>query len=1061
MVGLPYQDIAEMGWDTLEAKLRASTHGSTRGTADEQPLAEYFGDAEYRDLQQLAEQAHMLRSRAPALGNVVLLPGIMGSQLTTVDSAGDEDLIWVHLGRLALGRIERLQLTPDGAGETNPAFQVKATSIDKRTYTRAMLWLRTRWHVEAFAYDWRQDIDYAADALAKFIGDTFGEQPVHLVAHSMGGLVARNFIRRHRALWGRMRQNDPSRGGRLIMLGTPNFGSFAIPQALTGVEPLVRLLAAADVEHNLTELLAILNTFVGTYQLLPAPSKIPVPTQAIYRQQSWGPFFVLQKHLERALQFHSELEKAETIDPERMIYIAGSGQETVAGLRIVAPGEFDYALTYDGDGRVPHALGLLPDVPTYYVNAAHGDLVRDEGVLMALDELLAHGCTTSLAKSPPRARTIQVDGMLWRRSMDEPHISHALEDIAQRAKHDQASPDEVRMAEESLMRAGLGQAQATKPLARVDKRTRRSKVPERVPLRVEVVLGDITRVEAPVVVVGHYKGIPPVRAEGAIDEALAFWISRIAARGMIGADLGELFFVPVLNQQIAAKAVLLAGMGEPGQFSRNDLRYLSTNVAYAVAALGLDRFASVLIGSGEGNLPKEGALRAMLRGVGDALMRLNTRERLQQVILIERDETYFAEMADIVQRLAQDNPIPELQIELSLRKLPAQKHSRRHTKERPVDLPATPLPGTRITVERDRDVFRFSALSETAVIPVREVAVQSHFATGATERLMRSHTREDQEKYGQLLHTYLIPEDFRRVIDDEKPLTLILDRSTAAFPWEMAGFRGTRGPVFFGPHLRLTRQFRTLLSAAPGVAPPLNDRLKVLVIADPAHEPELQLPGARQEGREVVKVLHRFKRRGDLKLEIVERIGPLECDPVEILALLLTDDFDIVHFAGHGSFDENDPARSGWVFGKDCTLSALEIFRARRVPRLVFANACFSAVVTAGQALTAAEMNRQLAGLAQAFFERGVLNYIGTGWPVEDAPASTFAGVFYESILQGDTLGAALAAARQEILHDGSTWGAYQHYGQVEDRLVHRCRNMADTDMTHEAVLAATGRAQS
>jgi hypothetical protein len=87
-----------------------------------------------------------------------------------------------------------------------------------------------------------------------------------------------------------------------------------------------------------------------------------------------------------------------------------------------------------------------------------------------------------------------------------------------------------------------------------------------------------------------------VRAEGAVDEALAFWISRVGARGMIGAELGELFFVPITDHQIAAKTVLLAGMGAPGQFSRSDLQYLSTNVAYAIAALGLDHFASVLIG---------------------------------------------------------------------------------------------------------------------------------------------------------------------------------------------------------------------------------------------------------------------------------------------------------------------------------------------------------------------------------------------------------------------------------------------------------------------------------
>jgi CHAT domain-containing protein len=117
-------------------------------------------------------------------------------------------------------------------------------------------------------------------------------------------------------------------------------------------------------------------------------------------------------------------------------------------------------------------------------------------------------------------------------------------------------------------------------------------------------------------------------------------------------------------------------------------------------------------------------------------------------------------------------------------------------------------------------------------------------------------------------------------------------------------------------------------------------------------------------------------------------------------------------------------------------VSAREIFRARRVPRLVFANACFSSVVTPGQALTAAEMNRQLAGLAEAFFERGIMNYIGTGWPVEDLPAVTFATVFYENVLEGERLGEALSAARQQILDQGPTWGAYQHYGQVAARLV-------------------------
>jgi len=37
-----------------------------------------------------------------------------------------------------------------------------------------------------------------------------------------------------------------------------------------------------------------------------------------------------------------------------------------------------------------------------------------------------------------------------------------------------------------------------------------------------------------------------------------------------------------------------------------------------------------------------------------------------------------------------------------------------------------------------------------------------------------------------------------------------------------------------GLEKKLTRQFRTMLSRPPGTTPPLNDEVRVLVIADPA-----------------------------------------------------------------------------------------------------------------------------------------------------------------------------------------------------------------------------------
>jgi hypothetical protein len=253
----------------------------------------------------------------------------------------------------------------------------------------------------------------------------------------------------------------------------------------------------------------------------------------------------------------------------------------------------------------------------------------------------------------------------------------------------------------------------------------------------------------------------------------------------------------------------------------------------------------------------------------------------------------------------------------------------------------------------------------------------------------------------------------------------------------MACFGNKDRRKYFGPHLKLTRQFRTMLSGVPGIAPPINKSLRVLVIADPSKD--LPLQGAADEGTRVKEIIEECKKRleGQIEIEIESRIGPRECKAVEILALILNQTWDIVHYSGHGIFNSDKPDESGWVFAPGVTLSAREIFRARQVPRLVFANACFSAVCNpGGDPPRAEETNRKLAGLAEAFFERGVQNYIGTGWAVDDAAALQFAEVFYEQAMMGKLLGEALAEARLKIFDLGSTWGAYQHYGQSNARVV-------------------------
>ncbi|UVT21462.1 MAG: CHAT domain-containing protein [Nitrospira sp.] len=1034
----PDRRIHDMDWEEFETQLSGSARRSKSRTVSDQALREHFGSEKLERLQRLADRARSARQKRDVLrGNIIFIPGIMGSELTVTED-GDDDTVWVSFLRLMGGGIKKLQLAPDGSREADSTLRVYPSGLDKDSYAEAILWLKANWNVEPFAYDWRKDLDQAAEGLKGLVESKFKDQPVHLVAHSMGGLVSRNFIRLYPKTWKAMSEPKKVQGGRLIMLGTPNYGSYAIAQAMVAKDKLVKWLAAADLRHDLDEVLDVLNGFVGSYQLLPAYAKLSVPEQSLYDRGTWGRYPILTSHLNRARKFHTDLDVSATTDPERMTYIAGCNQETVCGVRIDAPGMFEFDITLKGDGRVTHALGLLPGVPTYYVDEIHGDLQKHEQVLEAIDEILRTGKTGVLATEPVTARAVRSVPSSRVRAVQDRQDAEEIRQIAEATNANQSSAAERRRAERLLRQAVMVQA-SSKVRAVTDsvpaetyavrkKKTQREKP---ISLNVEIVQGDIRDIKTTAVVVGHYRGVPPVRAVGALDQALEFWISKAVKRGIIGGGLGEVFLIPNVRKSLAANAVILAGMGEYGRFNREDLDLLFANVTYGVTALGWREFATVVVGSGEGNLSLEQAIEGMLQGVGSALRQLKDQGHLETLRIVEYDTNRLKVIKELLNRISQ-NQNDGLKLRVMERQLPKRTHRRQQSKPANQDT----MKGSRITIERDHDVFRFSAIREQAVIPVREITIQSSYAEGAAELLKESRSLEDQQKYGKLLHSYLMPEDFQDMVDIT-PLTLMVDRSTAAFPWEMAAFEQHGKAIFYGPGRQLTRQFRTTLSGPPGlVATTTADSLRVLVIADPAPEVDLQLPGAREEGRTVVKVLQSMKERQGLNISIEQRIGANECDPVELLALILSEEFDLIHYSGHGDFDEKNPSKSGWIFGKENVLSARDVFRARHVPRLIFANACFSGVVRSGKPFTLQESNRSLAGLAQAFFERGVQNYIGTGWPVDDAAALEFAKVFYTEALSGNDLGSSLSKARAAILMSGSTWGAYQHYGQATAKLI-------------------------
>ncbi len=143
-------------------------------------LTAFFGEREYGELQYLARRAVKAKARA---GRVLIIPGIMGSQLGFDRTPPlPRDLLWVDPVDIGAGRLRALRMN---------AAPVRAMGVVLHSYLRLRLHLAASgFDVACVDYDWRLGIDVLGKQLAQRI-EAEPHAYVHLVAHSMGSLVAR------------------------------------------------------------------------------------------------------------------------------------------------------------------------------------------------------------------------------------------------------------------------------------------------------------------------------------------------------------------------------------------------------------------------------------------------------------------------------------------------------------------------------------------------------------------------------------------------------------------------------------------------------------------------------------------------------------------------------------------------------------------------------------------------------------------------------------------------------------------------------------------------------
>jgi hypothetical protein len=340
----------------------------------ERDLAAYFGEHEYRELVALARRAAGVPLTDDA-ARVFVVPGIMGSQLGLKRQPPlPHDILWLDPIDIGVGRLSSLHLS---AGTP-----IVPLGVVLYSYLRLKLNLRASGFAPVlYDYDWRLGVDQLGVALAERIRN----EPVDrilIVAHSMGGLVSRAALA----------QPGMSNVERLVLLGTPNFGSFAPLQALRGTYSVVRKIAGLASRGSPESLAGkIFNTFPSLYHMLPSaqcngcadlfdpsewPRSGPRPNRALLRD---------------ARDIQSKLVQAD----ERISVVVGVGQETVTAVA-KRRDDFVYTITRHGDGTVPAVSAGLPGARNHYTLAAHSDLTRDPTVAAAVADLLHTGKTERL-----------------------------------------------------------------------------------------------------------------------------------------------------------------------------------------------------------------------------------------------------------------------------------------------------------------------------------------------------------------------------------------------------------------------------------------------------------------------------------------------------------------------------------------------------------------------------------------------------------------------------------------------------------------------------------------
>jgi CHAT domain/Lecithin:cholesterol acyltransferase len=992
---------------------------------------------------------------------VFVLPGILGSNLK---HAGDR--IW--LSPRLVGGFERLAYQPNGADQVENDGPIGAVYSDLTGY------LDATHEVIPFGYDWRRPLTEEAERLARRLTQALdaratSQQPVRILAHSMGGLLARTVQLVAPTVWQRLMAHADA---RFVMLGTPNGGSWAPMQVLSGDDTFGNALASIGspfANHQARSQMALMPGFLQLQAGL-LDSKLGLAQASTWKkladedlafeeQKNWWHRYAgelmgaayqwglpSQAVLDTAVQLRQRLDAqlsgALQENLTKVLLVVGQAKFTPDGFDVGADGLAYLDAQDGGDGRVPLASALLPGVLTYTLDCEHGSLPSKKPAFAAFAELLQRGSTTGLpllSAAASRSAGTAAAGVTHVRSRPsrKPPSAQPAGDVLQVLS---ANPFETN--------TGSGDAPA------------RGKAPA---LHVRVLNGNLTFVGEPLLV-GHYRSLELRGTEYVVDSHLGGSLRTAVAAGLYPEAVGEhRIFVNTQSdpsnpwQMPRPKAAIVIGLGEEGALSAAKLEHAVCQAAKAWAqraaeALAAElatapssslkgiHIAATLIGSGGIGVAVGDAARAIAQGIQKAnhilVMTKSGWPLISELTLVEVYLDRATEAWRGLRVLAGAEPGSfDIAPTIATGTGPLRRQPDSGYRGADYDLISTRTAADN-TIEYALDTKR--ARSEVRGQRTQALLVQKLVQRAAT-------AAKSDPQLGRTLFQLLVPQELVPFLGGKDRLVLQLDKGTAPIPWELLetaadatgngdSSAGSKGE----PWAIRTQLLRKLSTSEP--ASPVRDTsadADVLVIGEPyignADYPPLQ--GAKAEADAVAQML---QRPGGLRPERVTTLNNSNTYDT-IITTLMAKPWRVLHVAGHGVPPQIENGKlsslGGVVLSDGVFLGPNEIANLPQVPELVFVNCCHLGGHDASQTLRLDSPVAFAAAVADELIRIGVRCVVAAGWAVDDEPAKVFACSFYDTLLKGAPFVQAVTQARKDARRaapNSKTWAAYQCYGDPD-----------------------------